>query len=80
MHPKSNVMEKKALVKEKENSTIISGFLLEFLQVSAHCSVSNQCPVGSTYWVTVGAAFYFGSIFINLIARFISKKDVLQRV
>ena len=43
MHPESNVMEKKALVKEKENSTVIGGFLLDFLQVSAHCSVSNQC-------------------------------------
>ena len=51
-------MEKTLLVKEKENSFIISGFFLVsswfFLQVSFHCSVSHQCPIGLTYWVIVG--------------------------
>ena len=36
-------------VKEKENSSIFSGFLLEFLWVSFQCGVSHQCPMGSTY-------------------------------
>ena len=56
-------MEKIPLVKKKENY-IISGFLLEFLQL---------LQVG-------GGAFYIQSIFINLISVYISKKDVLQRV
>ena len=74
-------MEKIPLVKEKENSIIISGFLVDFLQVKFfHCGVSHQCPVGSTHWVIVGGVFYIQSVFINLIAVCISKKDVLQRV
>ena len=38
-------MEKIPLVKEKEKS-IISGFLLDFLQVSFRCGVSHQCLMG----------------------------------
>ena len=71
-------MVKIALVKEKENSSIISGFILDLLQIGVHCNVSHQCPVGLAYWVTLGAAFYIRSIFINLIALCISKKDVLH--
>ena len=46
-------MTKMRLVKEKENS-IISGFLLDFPQVSFHCGVSQPCPMGSTYCVIAG--------------------------
>ena len=37
-------------IKEEENS-IISGFLLDFLQVSFHCGAFQPCPMGSTYCV-----------------------------
>ena len=46
-------MTKIPLVKEKEN-LIISGFLLGFLQVSFHCSVSQQCLIGLAYCVIAG--------------------------
>ena len=54
-----------ALVKGKENSIIISGFVLDLLEVSFQGGVCHQRPVGSTYWVTTGE-FYFDSVTIYL--------------
>ena len=53
IHQISNAMTKIPLVKEKDNS-IVSGFLLDSLQVIFHCGVSQPCPMKSTYCVIAG--------------------------
>ena len=52
----NNVMERmKPKARGNENFIIISACYWDFLQVSFHCSISHQCPTGSTYWAFVGA-------------------------
>ena len=37
---------------------IISDSVLEYLQVRFHRGVSDQCPIGSTYWVIAWDTHY----------------------
>ena len=73
-------MGKKPLVKEKENYIIVGGFLLDFLQVKFSLWCLPPVPNGFNSLGNCKGSFYIRSIFINLIAVSISKKDVLQRV
>ena len=45
----------KPQLKGSKTSIIISACHWDFLQVSFHCGISHQRPMGSTYWTFVGA-------------------------